>query len=123
MRYVTVAVIALALVAVFIFTTPEFDESRWYKLDDAKKISEETGKEIFIFVSSKVCPSCIEFKRKFSEDLMDRIEKKYVPVFLEFPRDPIPFKFSSFPTFCLGKDEFRCFTVRSMDELIAKLGV
>ncbi|MCX8151781.1 MAG: thioredoxin family protein [Archaeoglobaceae archaeon] len=120
---VVLSALALSLLAIFIFSEQGFDESRWYKLEEAKEISNKTKKEIFVFVSSKICPTCMEFKKFFSGEVMNRIESKYVPVFLEFPRDQIPFKVYSFPTFCIGREEFKCFATNSPEDLMRRLGV
>ncbi len=127
-KYLLIGVIVFAFVALAVFGNySEFDRSRWKSYEEGLMLAEQNGKEVFIFVSSKTCPTCSEFKRYFTNEVMKKIEEKYVPVFLEYPRDSIdmlPKKVTSFPTFCVGYvGNISCREVSSIQELMNMLGV
>ncbi len=125
MRYVVVAFIALAMIALVVFSTRSpFDESKWYGFEEGVRISDNSGKPMFVFISSKTCPICSEFKKYFSKPgVMEEIEKGYVPVFVEYPRDKLPVSVSSFPTFCVGfAGNLSCFHVSHPAQLAARMG-
>ena len=125
MRYVIIAFIALSLMALVIFSSHSgFDESRWYDFEEGAKVAESSGKPMFVFIASKTCPVCSEFKGFFSKPgVMEEIERSYVPVLVEWPRDELPVRVVAFPTFCVGfATNLSCFQVESPEELAAKMG-
>lgn len=127
-KYLLIGVIVFALVALAIFGNySEFDRSRWKSYEEGLRLAEQSGKEVFIFVSSKTCPTCSEFKRYFTNGVMKKIEENYVPIFLEYPKDPLdvlPKKVTSFPTFCVGHiGNISCRGVSSVQELMNMLNL
>ncbi|MDI9645804.1 MAG: thioredoxin family protein [Archaeoglobales archaeon] len=127
-KYLLVGVIVFALVALAVFGNySDFDRSRWKSYEEGLILAEQSGKEVFIFVSSKTCPTCSEFKRYFTNEVMRKLEERYVPVFLEYPKDSLdmlPKKVTSFPTFCVGHvGNISCREISSIRELMDMLEV
>ncbi|MCX8172775.1 MAG: thioredoxin family protein [Archaeoglobaceae archaeon] len=98
--------------------------SAWLSYEEAVKKSNDTGKMLFVFISSPICPTCREFREFLSrEDITKKISEKFLPVYIKDPTNsPVPV--ISFPTFCIGyPTSLECFYSTSGKSLLEKLGV
>lgn len=118
-------IVAVIGIAVLMLHNPAEDvNSGWLNYWDAVSKSNETGKKLFIFISSPTCPVCKEFKDSLSkEEVMRKISEKFLPVYIKDPKNsPVPV--ISFPTFCIGYvGELKCFYSSSVSSLLKELGV
>ena len=126
MRYVYVLLVILGLILVYLSTTTseEFDRSKWYSFEEDARISKNTGKKIFLFVSSPTCSVCSYFKSKVFSDssVMEYISANFVPAYVDIGERKPPVKVYAFPTFCVGyPTNFTCFYASTKTELLNNL--
>jgi thioredoxin-related protein len=120
-------IILVAIIGILVLTVYNYGEennSAWLSYEEAVNESEKTGKMLFIFISSPICPVCMEFRELLSkEGMMEKISEKYLPVYIKDPANsPVPV--TSFPTFCIGHPgSYDCFHSSSGEMLLKRLGV
>ncbi|MEM3139470.1 MAG: thioredoxin family protein [Archaeoglobaceae archaeon] len=126
MRYVyfLLLVAGLGILVLALQNSAEDMNSAWLSYEDAVKKSNETGKMLFIFISSPTCPTCAKFREFFSQEgVMDKISSNFLPVYIKDPAySPVPV--TAFPTFCVGyPNDLDCFYSSSGENLLKRLGV
>lgn len=90
--YGLIIAIGILLIAIGLAenSNSSFDQSKWYKLSEAFEIAKKNNKSLFVFVSSPACVWCERMKQDvFSdENVLKRIETKYIPVYVDTSKDP-----------------------------------
>lgn len=122
--YFLFVVLGIGILVLTLQNPAENMNSDWLSYEDAVKKSNETGKMLFVFISSPTCPTCAKFREFFSQEgVMDKISSKFLPVYIKDPAySPVPV--TAFPTFCVGyPNGFDCFYASSGDNLLKRLGV
>jgi len=120
-----IAVAAIAILAVTFFSESSRPEG-WFSFEDGKKLSEEQGKEMFVFIGTPTCPVCREFKEFFSTNktAMELIRAQYIPVYVDASREKPPVRVTFVPLFCKGfYENLSCFSSSDPKELMRKIGV
>jgi thioredoxin-related protein len=121
--YALLAVVALALVAVSLFSQSDSMEG-WYSYQEGKKLSEEQKKEMFVFIGTSECGVCKRFKEFFrsNQSAMEFIRKNYIPVYVDAMREKTPVRVTFVPVFCTGFDgNLSCFSTAFPEELMMLL--
>lgn len=123
--YIAIALLGLALIAISISGEEDgFNEKKWFSYEEGKQRSVESGKKLFIFISSPTCSVCNYFKKNvFSDtDVMNFIQKNFIPVYVDVSKESPPVNVFAYPTFCVGYPEnLTCFNTASRDDLINTL--
>ncbi|MFN3384384.1 MAG: thioredoxin family protein [Archaeoglobaceae archaeon] len=117
-RYLIAIIVVFAIIAVFLNSRSEMEG--WLSYEKGLEESKRTGKELFIFISSPICPTCKEFKKFFTENrtAYNFISSKFIPVYIPDPLSA-PVFVESVPKFCVGyENNLRCFYATSGEKLI-----
>ena len=118
--YVVAIIILLAIVTLFFFSEGSHKMEGWYSFEDGKKLSRNTGKEMFVFIGTDTCSICKRFKRFFVENktAMEFIKEHCIPVYVDANRER-PVSVFAVPTFCLGyATNLTCFSTSSPQHLM-----
>jgi len=118
--YILIAVAALALIAISMFSQSDSLEG-WYTYEEGKKLSEEQNKEMFVFIGKPGCGVCERFKEFFreNESAMEFIKENYIPVYVDATREKPPVRVTFVPVFCTGFDgNLSCFSTAFPEELM-----
>ncbi|MEM1578546.1 MAG: thioredoxin family protein [Archaeoglobaceae archaeon] len=121
MRYLYVLLLIFGIALLLIFS--QSDELSWVSYDKAVEESKNSGKKIFLFISSPTCPKCAEFKDFFlkNKEAYKWISTNFIPVHIPDPaRAPVSVEIV--PRFCIGyPGNFSCFYATSGKELLTIL--
>ncbi len=121
--YIIAAVVLLAVAALFFFSSSKTENWKmegWYTFDEGKKLSEESGKEMFVFIGTDSCSVCKKFRQFFTTNktAMAFIEENFIPVYVDANRER-PVSVFAVPTFCLGRAaNLSCFNAASPQQLM-----
>ncbi len=121
--YAILAVVGIALIAVSVFSEKS-GMSGWYTFEEGKKISEEKGKKMFVFIGTDTCSICKRFKTFFSsnETAMEFIKENFVPVYVDALNEKPPVTVTFVPVFCIGLPEnLSCFSTDNPQKLMQTL--
>ncbi len=122
--YIIAIVVLFAVAALFLFSGSSKMESwkmdGWHTFDEGKKLSEESGKEMFVFIGTDSCSICKKFKQFFTTNktAMDFIKENFIPVYVDADKER-PVSIFAVPTFCLGSAaNLSCFNTASPQQLM-----
>ncbi len=121
--YVLIAVVGIALIALTLFSQSESLKG-WYSYEEGKKLSEEQGMEMLVFIGTPTCSICKKFKEFFTnnETAMEFIRENYIPVYVDATKEKPPVRVTFVPVFCTGFDgNLSCFSTSSPEELMQAL--
>ncbi len=119
-----IAIVALfAIAALFLFSGSSKTEVKmegWHTFDEGKKLSEESGKEMFVFIGTDSCSICRKFKQFFATNktATDFIKENFIPVYVDADKER-PVSIFAVPTFCIGHAaNLSCFNTASPQQLM-----